>query len=157
MQKIPVIGLRIIKTSISVVLCLLLAHWLKQPAPIYACIAAIIVTRENFKESFKQGISRILSTIVGCLFAMVVMSFGVENEYFYILMAGIGCMLTIYFCVLIKYPDTAALAAITYLLLVLTHFDDIYIHTIIRLAETIVGIILAIGVNTLFKAKAEKT
>jgi uncharacterized membrane protein YgaE (UPF0421/DUF939 family) len=145
--------MRIIKTSLSVVLCLLLGLWLNQPPPIFACMAAVIVTRESFELSMKQAIARVLATVVGCLFALVVMHFPIGNDYLHILVTGLGCALTIYFCVLIKHPDAAALSAIIYLSLALTHIDDKFVFTATRFIETVIGIIIAITVNVLLKKK----
>jgi uncharacterized membrane protein YgaE (UPF0421/DUF939 family) len=156
MIKLPPIGLRIIKTSVSVMLCLLLGHLFHYPTPIFACMAAVIVTRENFESSFNQGIARILATVVGCLFALIIMHFNIANEYVYILIIGAGCVLTIYFCVLIKHPDAAALSAIIFLSLTLTHVEDKYVFTFIRFTETVAGIIIALLVNVLVKKKTDK-
>jgi uncharacterized membrane protein YgaE (UPF0421/DUF939 family) len=153
MLKFPTLGMRIIKTSISVILCLLLGHFLKYPSPVFACMAAVIVTRENFESSFQQGIARILATIVGCLFALAIMHFNIENEYVHILVICAGCILTIYFCVLIKHPDAAALSAIIFLSLTLTHVEDKYLFTLVRFTETVAGIIIALLVNLLWKNK----
>jgi uncharacterized membrane protein YgaE (UPF0421/DUF939 family) len=137
-------------------LCLLIGSILNYPTPVFACMAAVIVTRENFESSFQQGIARILATIVGCLVALIIMHFNIENEYLHILVTGIGCVLTIYFCVLIKHPDAAALSAVIFLSLVLTHVNDKYLFTLIRFSETVAGIIIALCVNLLGKKKPEK-
>jgi uncharacterized membrane protein YgaE (UPF0421/DUF939 family) len=153
MVEFPPIGMRIIKTSVSVMACLLLGHLFHYPTPLFACMAAVIVTRENFETSFQQSIARILATIVGCLFALIIMQGEFKNEYVHILITGAGCVLTIYFCVLIKHPDAAALSAIIFLSLALTHIDDKYVFTFIRLTETIAGIIVSLLVNLLLKKK----
>jgi uncharacterized membrane protein YgaE (UPF0421/DUF939 family) len=116
-------------------------------------MAAVIVTRENFESSFQQGIARIVATIVGCLFALVIMHINIENQYLHILLSGIGCALTIYFCVLITHPDAAALSAVIFLSLALTHVDDKYVFALIRFLETVAGIIIALLVNLLGKKK----
>lgn len=156
MHKLPAMGMRIIKTSISVMLCLLPAHWLNQPPPIFACMAAVIVTRENIGLSFKQGLARILATMVGGLFALIIMYFNIQNQYLHILITGAGCALAIYFCVLIKHPDAAALSAIIFLSLALTHLDDKYTFALTRLIETVAGIIVALAVNVLINNNAGK-
>ncbi|MDR2900163.1 MAG: aromatic acid exporter family protein [Treponema sp.] len=155
MIKFPPIGMRMIKTSLSVILCLLLGYWFHYPTPLYACMAAVIVTREDFTSSFQQGIARILATVVGCLFALIIMHFNIENVYLNILIIGAGCILTIYFCVLIKHPDAAALSAIIFLSLTMVHIEDKYLFTLIRFSETVAGIIIAIAVNVLWKKKPD--
>jgi uncharacterized membrane protein YccC len=118
-------------------------------------MAAVIVTREDFTSSFQQGIARILATVVGCLFALIIMHFNIENVYLNILIIGAGCILTIYFCVLIKHPDAAALSAIIFLSLTMVHIEDKYLFTLIRFSETVAGIIIAIAVNVLWKKKPD--
>lgn len=156
MQKLPHIGLRIIKTGISIMLCLLLAHWLNHPQPIYACFAVIMATRENIRASFKEGMSRILATIVGCIFALAITEIEISNIYLQILIIGASCMFIIYFCVLIKQPGSAALAVIIYLILALTPANDNYQYTVVRLIETIAGIVIAIGINSIGGRKNDK-
>ncbi len=156
MHPFPPIGMRILKTGISVALCLLLAYWLNQPPPVFACMAAIVVMRENLELSLHQALARILSTIVGCLCAIAIMFINAENIYLHILLVSLGCALTIYFCVLIKHPDTASLAAIIYLSLAISHPDDKYSFTLIRLTETIAGIVITIAVNAIIKRRNVK-
>jgi uncharacterized membrane protein YgaE (UPF0421/DUF939 family) len=79
------------------------------------------------------------------------MHFNIGNEYLHVLVTGLGCLATIYFCVLIKHPDAAALSAIIFLSLALFHVADKYEFAFLRMAETIAGIIVAIGVNALIK------
>jgi uncharacterized membrane protein YgaE (UPF0421/DUF939 family) len=138
-----------IKTAISVMLLLLLGYWLGLDTPVYACMAAVIVTKENVQASWKQALARILATIVGCFVALAIMHFNIGNEYLHVLVTGIGCVITIYFCVLIKHPDAAALSAIVFLSLALFHVEDKYDFAFLRMAETIAGIVVAIGVNAL--------
>ena len=153
MRLFPAFGMRIVKTGLSVLLCLLLAHWLNQPPPVFACMAAIVVTRENMELSLSQGVARILSTIVGCLFAIAIMFISAENAYLHILLVSLGCALTIYFCVLIKHPDAAALAGVIFLSLAISHPNDKYTFALLRLAETVAGIVIALGVNALIRRR----
>lgn len=153
MHPPPAIGLRIIKTGISVLLCLLLAYWFKQQPPVFACMAAIVVMRENMEQSLSQGIARIVSTIVGCLFAIAIMFINAQNSYIHYLLIALGCVLTIYFCVLIKHPDTASLSSLIYISISISHPEDKYSFALLRLMETIAGILVALAVNALIRPK----
>jgi uncharacterized membrane protein YgaE (UPF0421/DUF939 family) len=85
------------------------------------------------------------------------MHFNIGNEYLHILVAGAGCVVTIYFCVVIKHPDAAALSALIFLSLALQHVDDKYMFAMLRMTETIAGIVIAILINALLMPpKAEQ-
>jgi len=141
--------MRIIKTGVSVALCLLAGYLLNQPAPIFACMAAIVVTQGSVGESLRSGVARIIATVVGCAIALVIMLASIENPYVHMLTVGLGCALTIYFCVLIKYPNAAALAGIIFVSLAVSRPDDKYAFALMRLIETAAGIAISVGVNVL--------
>jgi uncharacterized membrane protein YgaE (UPF0421/DUF939 family) len=145
----PHIGFRIIKTAIAIILCLLIGYWLNQPPPIFACMAAVVVMRENMELSIRQSIYRVMSTVVGCSLAFLIMLINIQSEYLHILVTGAGCALTVYFCVLIKKPETASLSGIIFLSLAVTHPDDKYAFALLRLTETILGIAVSLGINAL--------
>ena len=152
----PVMGMRIIKTSISVVLCLLIAYWLDYSPPVFACMAAVVFTQGNYKDSVKSGIARTIATIVGCIIAIGIMFIGAENQYLNIALIGIGCAVNIYFCVLIKQPEAAALASIIFISMIVSQTDDTYLFAFVRLAETLSGVVISILVNILIFPIKEK-
>ena len=160
-HPLPHIGLRMIKTALSVSLCMLAAWTLSYPPPIYACIAAVIVTRETVEDSFKQGVARVIATLIGGVMALGLLLLDLENSpgLLEVLLAGVGVLLTLYVCLLLKTPDAAALACVTFLIIVLQHADDKYLFALYRVLETIAGIIVSLVVNRIIPVagKRQKT
>lgn len=149
--KLIPVGMRMVKTGLAVVLCLLLARlfgYAHYP-PLYACMAAILATKDTVENSLKAGVDRTVATLVGGLIAIVLLFFDFYrvNEYLEILVAGLGCVLTLYFCVLIKSPEAAALACVVFLVILLQHSDDKYVFALVRMGETVTGIGISIVIN----------
>jgi uncharacterized membrane protein YgaE (UPF0421/DUF939 family) len=114
-------------------------------------MAAIVVTQGNYKDSVQSGIARAVATVVGCLIAIIIILINAENQYIHILLIGLGCALNIYFCVLIKQPEAAALASIVFLSMAVQPPDNTLLFSIMRFAETMTGIVISIAVNVLLK------
>ena len=89
-NRVPRIGMRVIKTAVAVVLSYLvfvpfgllyreeLGGVLGQLGPLYACIACIICTQSTLGQTFQQGISRLIGVVVGgiLLCLHVIFAFG---------------------------------------------------------------------------------
>lgn len=151
------IGMRIVKTSLAVMLCLALGRLLGWPAPVYACIAATMTLRETVGDSVKYSVTRSLATLFGGVIGMLILGLNVTtlNPWIQIPVIGLAVMLTIYFTVLVKRPDTTGLAVIVLLIIVLDHADDKYIYALRRIIETILGIVVAVGINRFINFKSD--
>ena len=68
---IPKIGMRNIKTAISVFLCITLFNLFKRDNAFYACIAAVICMKDTYENSLSIGINRLLGTFLGGLFGII--------------------------------------------------------------------------------------
>ncbi|MDL2273002.1 aromatic acid exporter family protein [Oscillospiraceae bacterium OttesenSCG-928-G22] len=142
-------GLRIFKTALSVFLCLLIAQIIGHKAPIYACVAAILATRSTVENSVSYGITRIVATLIGAAMGGILLFFdlGRVNAYLEIALLAIGCFATLYVCTLLKVPDAAALSCIIFLSIVLQNTDNKYYAALVRLIETVAGLVVSILVN----------
>lgn len=160
--KIPLPGWRTIKTAIAVTLCFLifLPWWgysavetsnkLEQIGPFYACIAAIICMQGSVSASVKQGLSRLLGTLVGGLIGLGAVSLTMRSEswIFLTIVFGISVMLSIYLCVLARQPKACSIAAVVCCAIMLSHSGEgRYFYTVARMGETAVGIIVAVVIN----------
>ena len=61
------IGMRNIKTSISVFLCIIILRIFHNTYPFYACIAAVITMQSAVHHSFATGRNRMIGTVVGAI------------------------------------------------------------------------------------------
>ena len=161
-RKVPLPGWRTIKTAIAVTLCFLvfLPWWgysavetsnkLEQIGPFYACIAAIICMQGSVSASVKQGLSRLLGTLVGGLLGLIAVSLTMNSDSWALLtiVFGVSVMLSIYLCVLLRQPKACSIAAVVCCAIMLSHSGEgRYFYTVARMGETAVGIVVAVAVN----------
>ena len=115
---LPPLGMRIIKTSVAVLLVLLF-YWLRgyrgQAMPTEAAITAIICMQPYVRDSRDYAVSRFTGTLIGAAWGlMFLLPFlalpGLGNRLFavYLLMA-LGVLASLYTAVLLRRPDSSAL------------------------------------------------
>ncbi len=169
--EIPGIGMRTVKTAVAVVICffLFLPFWVYVPAgegellqhigPFYACIAAIICMQSSVKQSLRQGVSRVIGTVLGGLVGLGVLLLDdlIKIPVVTGLLMGGGIVLTLWLCNLIKRPAACSIGCVVVCVVMLNHGGpDRYVYTLFRVAETIVGIVVAVAVNRLLPDRREK-
>lgn len=140
---------------LSVALCLVLGQIVEGQWAVFACFAAVLATKETVGNSISDGLTRVISTLIGGAIAILLLLFSGEHmstPLFGALVTA-GTLVTIYFTVLIKQPDTTALAAVVFLGAVLVHQSDKFIYAGRRIVETIAGIVISVLVNLLIDPK----
>lgn len=153
--SIPKIGLRTIKTSIAVFLCL----FLFPNEPFFACLAAVSCLQDTVSNSVKASINRTTGTLIGALIGLIFLvfcryfKFNIENEFlskFLIYLSiAIGIILVIYSCNLVKKPGGINVSCIAFLAITTVHaFGDPIYYALNRIIETIFGVFIALLVNT---------
>lgn len=153
--EIPKIGLRTIKTSLSVFLCLALLP----NEPFFACLTAVFCIQDTVENSFKMGKNRCIGTIVGAIIGLIVLfifksiTYNINSMflkkliiYFFI---ALGIIIVIYSNNLfLKMPGAINVACIAFLAVTTTHaFGTPVYYAINRTFETLCGIAIAIVVN----------
>ena len=152
--SIPKIGLRTIKTSISVFLCL----FLFPNEPFFACLAAVSCLQNSVANSVKASINRIIGTIVGALYGLIFLifcryfKFNLENAFLgkllIYLSIAIGIIFVIYTCNLIKKPGGINVSCIAFLAITTVHaYSEPIYYALNRIIETIFGVFIALLVN----------
>lgn len=142
------IGMRNIKTAIAVTISILIVQFFKLDSPFYAGIAAIISMQNSVTGSYKAGKNRILGTMTGALVGLIVSSISQNNAF----LSGIGVMVVIYICNLLKWDKSTSIACIvcTGIMVNLTDKTPLY-YSIHRTLDTLIGIIVSVLVNRLIK------
>lgn len=152
-MNLPRIGMRNIKTTLSVFLCLLLFDIINRENSIYACVAAVICMQNTIVDSLEKGVSRVLGTIVGGLVGIfvlfVVSEIFIVNEDMMIFIIPLGIILLIEICVMIDQKQAVVISCVVYLsILISKNRDGGYVlYTVNRVLDTSVGIIIALLVN----------
>ena len=118
---LPRIGQRIVKTSIAVLITLLVYYlrgYRGADMPAEAAITAIICMQPYVHDTREYAVSRFIGTLIGAVwglgFLLLMLVFPRMGEVLLLvyLRMAIGVMLTLYTCVLVRRPDTAGQAAI---------------------------------------------
>ena len=160
----PKLGLRTIKTSISVFLCLILFP----KEPFFACLAAVSCLQNNVSNSVKASINRVLGTIVGALHGLIFLvfcryfKFNIESElissFLIYLSVAIGIIFVIYTCNLIKRPGGINVSCIAFLAITTVHaFANPLYYALNRIIQTFFGSVVASLVNyVLFPVEKKK-
>lgn len=143
--KIPKIGLRNIKTAISVLLCLLVF----ENNAFYAAIASVICTQSSVEGSITSGINRLSGTLLGGLIGIVLLFISKKFNIPFLnsLFTSIGIVAVIYACNLIKKPGACSISCIVLIAIMTAPTRNPYYYAIMRTIETSFGILIAIVVN----------
>ena len=159
-RPIPLVGQRIVKTSIAVFFCLMIYYlrgYSGNDMPTEAMITAIICMQPYVRDSGEFALNRLAGTMIGAfwglMFLLMLLIFpqmGRSMPLIYARMA-FGVLISLYTAVLIGKPDTASLAAIVFLCIVIA-FPDIdspIIQAGHRIIDVFVGTSVATVVNIL--------
>lgn len=154
-MNLPKIGMRNIKTSVSVFICLLIFEIVNRDNSFYACVAAIICMQPTLENSFKIGVNRTIGTLLGGLFGAIMLGIGDAyiSDKVLIFLIPLSIMVLIQLCVSLNRKEAVAMSCIVFLGIVISHraSGDYVWHTINRIIDTIIGIIVAVAVNKYLK------
>ena len=157
-RPIPLVGQRILKTSIAVFLCLMIYYlqgYSGSDMPTEAMITAIICMQPYVRDSGQFAFNRLAGTMVGAfwglaflLMLLIFPQMGRSMPLIYARMA-LGVLVSLYTAVLIGKPDTASLAAIVFLCVVISfpEIEQPLQQAGLRILGVFIGTFVAIGVN----------
>lgn len=151
----PKIGLRMIKSSVAVFLCLLLYPLFgHRGVPFYAAIAAILCMQPDVSNSFRVAINRTIGTLIGGVYGIIMLSllkaFWPENwEISRYLIIAASLIPLMYITVLLKKNTATYITCVVFLSITVSHSDELlpYAFGISRIIETTVGIFISLLVN----------
>jgi uncharacterized membrane protein YgaE (UPF0421/DUF939 family) len=141
--KMPKLGLRTIKTSISVFFCVIISSMFGID-PFYSCIASVSTTQSSIKSSFKAGKDRMLGSGIGAFWGIVFSYLG-QNSPFW---TGLGILSVIYTTTVLRNKGAVNIACIVLIaIMVDPTVTDPIINGSQRLIQTLLGIVIAVLVN----------
>lgn len=154
-HHLPRVGLRMIKTSLAVCICFLI-YFLRgeEGAPVFSTIAAIICMQPQVENSRQAAFNRIVGTLVGAVFAILIVYLVREIPWYYRIFRYVVISLTLipvmYVTVLLKKTGATALAGIVLLSTCLSNAGQPpIVDAMNRSVETIIGILVSLVVNGL--------
>ena len=157
--RLPHLGQRIIKTAIAVFICLIIYYlrgYDSNSMPTESAITAIICMQHDVHDTSRFALNRFAGTMIGCVWGILlffllnaVPTLGREPLFLYTLM-GLGVVLSLYTTVVLHVTQSASLAAIIFLCIVIS-FPDVeapFYNVLMRVTDVFVGTLVAIFVNT---------
>lgn len=141
MQKI---GMRNIKTAISVFICIIILRAFHSNFPFYACIAAVITMQSTVHNSFTTGKNRMIGTIIGAIWGLTFALISPNNVF----LISIGIVFVIYSLNLLNRKNSIIIACVVFLA-IMTNLKEgtPLVYSFNRVIETFLGIFVSVLVN----------
>lgn len=140
------VGMRNIKTGISVFLCVIISRILNLEIPFYAVIAAVISMQSSVTSSFHAGRNRMLGTLVGAATGLAFALIAPGNA----ILCGIGVSIVIFVTNLLKWNKSATIGCIVFSAIMTNLNGRTPVnYSLNRILDTFVGIGVAVLVNYL--------
>lgn len=144
MMKLGKIGMRTIKTAISVSICVELSKFFNSDYIFYAAVAAVMAMQNSVSDSFKAGKNRMLGTIVGAFIGLIFAIISPGNTA----LSGIGIIIIIYICNFFNWKKSVTISCTVFLVIMLSLQDrGPVVYSLNRTFDTFLGIIVAVLVN----------
>ena len=157
-KKLPPIGARIIKSSVSVSLCMLIYHLrtllpIGNGIPFYSALAALWCLQPYHDTTKKNAGQRSIGTLTGALFGLLFLiflrAFDITKPVIVYLSTSFVIIPVIYTTVVLNKRNAAFFSCVVFLSIALTHsFDDNpYLFVLNRVLDTFIGIGVGLAVN----------
>ena len=151
---VPRIGMRMVKTAVAVLICLLLSMLVdREDMRIYSTIAALLCIQPYLQDTRVMAIQRTVGTAIGSAFGVAVLLLEVGLDIRgtlvgYVLIAAVT-VLVLWISVALRSANAAALSGIVFLCITVTHMTDAdpWIFAWYRMWETMAGIAVGVAVN----------
>lgn len=145
------LGLRTIKTSVAVMICIFIFHFVDGGQPLIASLAAVFSLRQDLSTSLSFGKSRVLGNAIGGAFALFYFVIKAYFSYEFILELILLPILVI-LCIVISdgiNNNSGIIASIATLLLITLSIPqgESALFALSRVVETFIGTLIAIGIN----------
>ena len=149
-------GMRVIKTMLAILLCLLIDYLRRNPTPVNATIAAVVCLQNDLRSTFLISLNRALGTLLAGLYSYIfilvfIRYFGMNPDSFlYYLLVGVCSLPLMHLMVRTHMPGAVAISAIVYVLICVSgNTASPLEYTVMRMIDTFVGIAVALFVNWL--------
>ena len=139
-----------IRAGTAAAISVVVAHALKLEFPLYALIAAIIVTDLSASRTRQLGLQRLIGTIIG---AVLGASLGAVSELAHAgaLLVALGVFAAILASHVLGVKEAARLAGYVSGIVLLDHNDRPWRYALYRFVETLIGIAAAFSISLIPK------
>ena len=153
------IGMRVIKTVVSVVICLIISLFTDDMNSMsMSAITALVTLCATHGETVRSGVLRLLGTIIGGVFGILTVLIGLLLPYYsdglYVLVIPVMILLNLYSCNLLNMQDTCQISCVVTIIIAAnvnldTSIGGAFIFTLLRLRDTFIGVVVATVMNIL--------
>ncbi|MEG0267339.1 MAG: aromatic acid exporter family protein [Carnobacterium sp.] len=141
------IGARTMKTGLAITLALAIPYLLNMnTAAVLAAISAIFALQPSLKRSVKTLKDRVFANIVGGVLAIIV-NITLGNHFIFI---GMAAVLLIAILNQFNLGPVIGLATVTLVVIMMSPGENFVFSATIRILATLLGVVIAFLVNTLF-------
>ena len=149
-------GLRIIKTFIAVLLCLLFFHFIEYQNPMHAAVACVLMMKSTPEETISVGKLRVFGTILGGFVSyfplLAIQRFEIQPDSVYMAFAISGAVLiALIICKGFRYDTYVSSTSAVLILIILMSqtigTENAFLYVFYRTLETLIGIAIAFFVN----------
>lgn len=143
-------GMRIIKTSLAVALCILIEYFRKAGGPSSTAIVALFCLQHDLKSTLESSINRVVGTMVAGIFGygfllLAFQLFGLNKDSLsYTLLFLIGLIIVMQVLVLIHMPGGAGIAAMTFIIIAFAYQPAQEVSSLIYTVETVINSLIGI-------------
>lgn len=131
------------RAAAGALISVLLAQWLGLEFPLYAMIAAVIVTDLSPVRTRQLALPRLAGTVLGaCVGALAVRWLGTGA-----LAIAVGVLIAMFVAQASGWAEAAKLAGYVCGLVVLEHSAEPWTYALYRFIETVLGIAVAVGIS----------
>ncbi|MEN8078085.1 HAD hydrolase family protein [Clostridioides difficile] len=153
---LPPIGMRIIKSSIGVLLGFIIYFIRgKQGAPFYTALSVLWCMQPYSSNAKANAIQRTIGTMIGAFYGLIMILveyyfLPFESEFIRYLIISLLIIPVIYTTVVINKKNASYFSCVVFLSIVVNHLTDRnpYFFVFNRVLDTMIGIILALIINT---------
>lgn len=148
------LGYRALKTVIAVFLCLFLGFLTQRPTALYAVIAAILCIQPTYDKSKQIGLHRVIGTVMGSVFSFIALELALVipnyNTFWFMFVFPLLMLALIFMCNVLNIKDSVAPSCVIFAVIVFLRSGattGILPYVLERMAETIVGVLIALPIN----------
>ena len=139
------------RAALAAALAVALAQWIGLAYPLYAMIAAVIVTDLDPVQTRSLALTRIAGTALGVVLGASMSLFLPHGP----IAIGVGIFVAMFVSHLLGRKDAARLAGYGCALVVLGYSGEPWTYALFRFVETLLGIVVALAVSALPKVMGE--
>lgn len=159
--KLPKIGMRNIKVSVTTALCALI-YFLFDRSPAFACIGVIFGFGRDWEDSYKNGGNRLFGTLIGGVLGIVMfrlyLIFVPDGHHtpLLALFIFIGTVLLIWICNIFWVGGVQPGGVVLCIIMFNTPVASYIAYSLNRIFDTAVGVLLAWTLSWLFPRDCQK-